>query len=183
MVRFIRVSHPSLCRTLKNLCLLTLQIKQGSVFNDFRMASKKRYTEEQKEEILAFVEAEGRGGIAKASEKFGVSSVTISGWKKVKSGSSGSSAEGLEIDKNQFVKVMAGKGFAYTKMVNELTGEVVEEKSDPKIEALGLEFKAAPKNADPEKLYVSQTSPQIQVTMTFDKLLNILGIKPGQGPS
>lgn len=51
-------------------------------------ASKaKRYTPEEKAEILGFVESEGRGGQSKASKKFGVSALTISNWRKKAGGS------------------------------------------------------------------------------------------------
>ncbi len=42
----------------------------------------KRYSEEQKQKILAFVEKEGRGGMSRAQEKFGVSYLTIRSWQK-----------------------------------------------------------------------------------------------------
>jgi transposase-like protein len=42
----------------------------------------KRYTDAEKSEILAFVNAQGRGGQTKAAAKFGVSALTISNWRK-----------------------------------------------------------------------------------------------------
>jgi transposase-like protein len=46
----------------------------------------KRYTDEQKQEVVQFVEKHnqenGRGGQSAASSKFGVSQLTISGWLK-----------------------------------------------------------------------------------------------------
>ncbi len=42
----------------------------------------KRYTDQEKAEILAFVEAQGRGGQTAAVKKFGVSALTISTWRK-----------------------------------------------------------------------------------------------------
>ena len=47
----------------------------------------KRYTPEEKSEILAFVEAQGRGGQSQAAKKFGVSALTISNWRKAGGGS------------------------------------------------------------------------------------------------
>ena len=46
----------------------------------------KRYTEEEKEKILLFVEeinnSKGRGGPAAAKKKFGISPITLSAWQK-----------------------------------------------------------------------------------------------------
>jgi transposase-like protein len=59
------------------------------------MASKKstkgkRYTDEEKQEIVNFVSeynaANGRGGAANASKKFGVSQLTVGAWLKGKGG-------------------------------------------------------------------------------------------------
>lgn len=48
-----------------------------------KKASKgKRYTDKQKAEVLAFVEAQGRGGQTAAAKKFGISALTISNWRK-----------------------------------------------------------------------------------------------------
>ncbi len=46
----------------------------------------KRYTEEQKSKILAFVEEQGRGGISAAGKKFGVSYIALRRWMNKKSG-------------------------------------------------------------------------------------------------
>jgi transposase-like protein len=40
----------------------------------------KRYTDEQKKAILAFVESQGRGGISAATRKFGVSYIALRRW-------------------------------------------------------------------------------------------------------
>ena len=50
----------------------------------------KRYTAEQKKEILDFIEGYGRGGQSAAVEKFGVTAATISAWKKKANGGSSS---------------------------------------------------------------------------------------------
>jgi transposase-like protein len=54
----------------------------------------KRYSDEQRNEILAFVETtnaeKGRGGLTAAAAKYGVSPISISNWRK--SGSGGASA-------------------------------------------------------------------------------------------
>ncbi|YCM45764.1 hypothetical protein V2O64_07025 [Verrucomicrobiaceae bacterium 227] len=45
-------------------------------------AKAKRYTAEQKKEILDFIEQQGRGGQTKAVQKFKVTAATIASWKK-----------------------------------------------------------------------------------------------------
>lgn len=57
----------------------------------------KRYTAEQKQEILDFIEKEGRGGQTKAVTKFKVTAATIAAWKRQAGGinlSSGKSSGG-----------------------------------------------------------------------------------------
>ena len=48
----------------------------------------KRYTAEQKKEILDFIEQQGRGGQTKAVQKFKVTAATIASWKKKAAGGS-----------------------------------------------------------------------------------------------
>ncbi|GHC66492.1 transposase [Roseibacillus persicicus] len=56
----------------------------------------KRYTAEEKQEVIdyvASVDAEkGRGGVAAAARKFGITPLTITAWKKRAGGSSAPSA-------------------------------------------------------------------------------------------
>lgn len=52
----------------------------------------KRYSPEQKQEILSFIEGYGRGGQSAAVEKFGVTAATISAWKKKANGGSAPAA-------------------------------------------------------------------------------------------
>jgi transposase-like protein len=40
----------------------------------------KRYTDEQKKQILEFVQSQGRGGISEATRKFGVSYIALKRW-------------------------------------------------------------------------------------------------------
>lgn len=40
----------------------------------------KRYTDDQKKTILAFVQAQGRGGISAATRKYGVSYIALKRW-------------------------------------------------------------------------------------------------------
>lgn len=83
-----------------------------------------------------------------------------------------------EISEEACIRVLAGKGFKFIRLVNSLTGEVVKEETDPKINKLNLVFTQIPKNAAPDRVYVTQTSPQIQVSMSLDRLLDLVGIKP-----
>ncbi len=46
----------------------------------------KRYTAEQKKEILDFIINEGRGGQTKAVKKFGVTAATIASWRRKEGG-------------------------------------------------------------------------------------------------
>ena len=88
-----------------------------------------------------------------------------------------SSAASAEISEEALIRVLAGKGFKFVRLVNSLTGQVVEEQKDPQIEKLGLVCAPIPKNSD-GTIYVTQTSPQVQVSLSLDKFLEIAGIKP-----
>lgn len=46
----------------------------------------KRYTEEQKRQILEFVNSQGRGGISAAGKKFGVSYIALRRWMNGETG-------------------------------------------------------------------------------------------------
>lgn len=52
----------------------------------------KRYTAEQKKEILDFISKEGRGGQTKAVAKFKVTAATIASWRRKEGGFSVSSS-------------------------------------------------------------------------------------------
>lgn len=148
------------------------------------MAAKKtkskgiRYTPEQKAEILAFAEAQGRGGQSAAAKKFGVSPITLSSWKKAAGGSTKAPASSGAINSDAVLKVLAGKGFKIVRMQNVLTGEIMEDKIDPKIQALKLDLGGLKGRADDSTSYVVSTERQILVTMTLDRLLAITGTKP-----
>ena len=93
------------------------------------------------------------------------------------SSSTGSSAR-AKIDKAAFVKVLAGKGFKFVRLVNTITGELVKEESDKRIDDLGpFEYLAIPRNADNGKIYITQTSNQVQVSMSLDKFLQVTNTK------
>ncbi|MES2439561.1 MAG: hypothetical protein V4584_10865 [Verrucomicrobiota bacterium] len=71
---------------------------------------------------------------------------------------------------------MAERGFKYIRHLDGITGELVREEDDPKIEKLDLQFANIPKSTT--GIHVIQTSPQIQVAMSLDKFLELTGIKP-----
>lgn len=152
-----------------------------------KKTTRKRYTPEEKQEVLDFVAQfnveNGRGGNKAASEKFGISPITISQWSKKAKGGEDSTKEETITDSGtndeQLIKVLAGKGFKFTRLVNSLTGEVVEEKSDPKFKEVNFVYRDIPTSrAEHDCIYVIQTSPQIQVAMTLEKFLKVAGIKP-----
>lgn len=80
-----------------------------------------------------------------------------------------------KVEKTQFYRVLHGKGFAVKMTQDILTGEL-ETQVPASIERLGLKFDGIPANA--EGIYVTQTSPQIQIAMPLDKFLEIAGLKP-----
>jgi len=98
--------------------------------------------------------------------------------KKVKSASapakSGSSYPS-KLDESAFYRVLHAKGFSVKVSQDLLTGEV-ETQLPESIKKLALQFEEAPANAN--GIYVTQTSPQIQVAMSLDKFLEIAGIRP-----
>ncbi len=151
----------------------------------FPMAAKKssgkgkRYTDAEKAEVLAFVENYGRGGASAAAKKFGVSPLTISSWRKAAGAGRGRSrAPSTAIDRDEVLRLLADKGFKVVRLANALTGEILEEKIDPKVEKLGLDFGGLKGKADDSVTYVTQTRGQVLVTLTLDRLLTITGIKP-----
>jgi transposase-like protein len=141
----------------------------------------KRYSEQEKAEILAFADAQGRGGASAAAKKFKVSPLTISNWRKVQGSGRAPqvrNASSQVVVQDDVLRVLAQKGFKVVRMMNALTGEIIEDRIDPKVEKLGLEFGGPRGKADDGKTYVVQSSGQILVTMTLDRLLSITGTKP-----
>lgn len=78
-------------------------------------------------------------------------------------------------DESVFYKVLHGKGFPVKITQDLLTGEINSE-VPPAIRDLNLQFGAIPANAS--GVHVTQTSPQIQVSMSLDKFLEVAGIRP-----
>lgn len=89
-------------------------------------------------------------------------------------GGHGLAAKG-KVEETQFYRVLHGKGFPVKITQDVLTGEL-ETKIPASIEKLGLQFGSIPANG--EGIYITQTSPQIQVSLPLDKFLEIAGIKP-----
>ena len=74
-----------------------------------------------------------------------------------------------------FYRVLHGKGFDVRITKDLLTGEILQEV--PKaIENLDLAFGTVPNNTT--RVHITQTSPQIQVSMSLDKFLELAAIKP-----
>lgn len=96
--------------------------------------------------------------------------------RQLVAGKSFRNTRGKFVEEAVFTREMAERGFHYVKLINGHTGEVIQNESDPKIEALGLEFGVIPSSAD--AIYVIQTSPQVQIAMSLDKFLELTGIKP-----
>jgi hypothetical protein len=69
----------------------------------------KRYSDDQKKTILDYVKSEGRGGITRATKKFGVSYIALARWMKGKGGGKGKVGrpKGSGSDKRTKKKVLA----------------------------------------------------------------------------
>lgn len=90
-------------------------------------------------------------------------------------GSGRTSSTVSKVEETQFYRVLHGKGFAVKITQDILTGQL-ETQVPAAIEKLNLQFGSIPANA--EGIYVTQTSPQIQVSLPLDKFLEIAGIRP-----
>lgn len=86
-----------------------------------------------------------------------------------------STASRGKIDELMFFKVLHGKGFQVKHTTNSLTGET-EKGLPPQLSKLNLQFSAIPSSAT--GIHVTQTTPQIQVSMSLDKFLEIAALKP-----
>jgi hypothetical protein len=137
----------------------------------------KRYSDSEKAEILNFVAQQGRGGATAAAKKFGISPLTLTNWKKALGGSPKKGKSGA-IDKDSVLKLLSGKGFKIVRSMNIITGEILEDKIDPKIEKLNLDFSGLGAKANDSTTYVTSTGNQVLVTLTLERLLAITGTKP-----
>jgi len=136
----------------------------------------KRYSDAEKAEILNFIAQQGRGGASQAAKKYGISPLTLSNWKKASGGSPKKVKSGA-IDKDVVLKQLSSKGFKIVRSMNMITGEILEDKIDPKIEKLNLDFGGLGARANDSTTYVTGTGSQVLVTMTLDRLLAITGTK------
>lgn len=138
----------------------------------------KRYSDAEKAEILGFIEKQGRGGATLAAKKFGISPLTLTNWKKAAGKGGATKNKSAAVDKDAVLKVLAGKGFKIVRSMNIITGEILEDKIDPKIEKLNLAFGGIGVRADDATTYVTSTGKQILVTLTLDRLLALTATKP-----
>lgn len=136
----------------------------------------KRYSDVEKAEILSFIAEQGRGGATRAAKKFGISPLTLSNWKKA-AGSSPKKGKTGALSKDVVLKALSGKGFKIVRSMNMITGEILEDKIDPKIEKLNLDFGGLGAKANDSTTYITSTGSQVLVTMTLDRLLAITGTK------
>jgi transposase-like protein len=83
----------------------------------------KRYTDEQKREILAFVNAQGRGGISAAGKKYGVSYIALRRWMNGETGGrkvGRAAAKGLDGRKLKSVKAAMAALKSFKKQITVL---------------------------------------------------------------
>lgn len=83
-------------------------------------------------------------------------------------------ADTSRVDEAVFYKVLHGKGFPVKITQDLLTGEIQTQIPDS-VRRLNLQFGEMPTNAT--EVHVVQTSPQIQVSMSLDKFLELAGIR------
>ena len=105
------------------------------------MANKKakRYSAEEKQEILDFIKAQGRGGVTKAVKKYKVTAATLSAWKKK---AAESSTRGQETGNGLSAKG-ASKQLKALQELTSLLGEI--EETERKLVSLKKRFAAAKK--------------------------------------
>jgi hypothetical protein len=101
------------------------------------------------------------------------------GGKKAKPAASApkasTSSHSSKVDEAVFYKVLHGKGFP-VKITQDLLSGEIQTVIPEGIKKLDLSFGSIPSNSS--GIYVTQTSPQIQVSMTLDKFLELAGIRP-----
>lgn len=85
-----------------------------------------------------------------------------------------SAASSSKVDEAVFYKVLHGKGFQ-VKITQDLLSGEIQTQIPETVKKLDLQFGSIPSNAS--SIYVTQTSPQIQVSMTLDKFLELAGIR------
>ncbi len=101
-----------------------------------KMTKGKRYTTEEKQEVLDFVASvdseKGRGGVAAAQRKFGITALTITNWKNKAEGGSPSGAS----------KSSASRGATAQSRVLHRLGEILDlvATKEAEIAALNKEY-------------------------------------------
>lgn len=122
-----------------------------------------------------FLTAKGTDPVTGESDSQAPKKAKARGVEGNSNGNGQSGNGGSKVEETQFYRVLHGKGFSIKMTEDILTGER-ETQVPASIENLGLQFGSIPANA--EGIYITQTSPQIQVSMPLDKFLEIAGIKP-----
>lgn len=84
-------------------------------------------------------------------------------------------ASGAEINEMAFYKYLHDKGFE-VKLTRDLLTGALDTVIPAAISDLSLAFAPAPAHC--EKIHVTRTTPQIQVTMSFDRFMELAGLKP-----
>lgn len=144
-----------------------------------KTATKKPRTtvsREQKDEAIAWVmqwrsdNGKDRGSAKAAAEHFGYSEQNVRNWVKAASGEPAESAttEPQQSCHKAAYSILARiGGWNIKKIVNEITGEVVEQSMPDEIEA--LVFSEPPEKLIREgKIYLHSTGSQIRVTLSLD---------------
>lgn len=96
----------------------------------------KRYTAEEKQEVIDYVASidseKGRGGVAAAQRKFGITSLTITNWKKRANGDAGSTKKGASVSRG---------ATAQSRVLHRL-GEILDEiaNKETELESLKKEY-------------------------------------------
>lgn len=135
-------------------------------------ASKgRRYTADEKAEVLAFAAALGRGGQGAAAKKFKISPLTISSWRKAAGGGAGPAKAANSQDlESQTAAYLSKQGFSYEIWRSQSTGSTKRELSKS-LEALALFG-----GGDYKVVRVERGEPVIEVKLS--KLLELTKTKP-----
>ena len=105
----------------------------------------KRYTTAEKQEVLDYVASvdsdKGRGGVAAAARKFGITPLTVTAWKK-RFGTDASSAPARASNKETSASVSAARGATSQSRALHRLGEILDSIAahKAKIETLEKEY-------------------------------------------
>jgi transposase-like protein len=154
----------------------------------------KRYSVEEKKEILDFIDAHGRGGQEAAKKKFGCSIPAIGLWRKEAKKAAGgetaeskpstpsakSSASSPKVNMESVYKFLGGRGFKFSRVTEYgPTGSTTKDVGDPKLEALNLkEHTGSINQVEAAATSVVSTENKIVVAMPLETLLELMKIKP-----